>query len=187
MSRFFSSATAIAWLALILSAFQFAFSVPLLTQFYIRPDLLVTGPPLDLKKQFTAANGKEIISTITFAVSNEGNAAATKIEIGFIVKPADRVQVAPAISANIVEQKDPAFFKTVRIEVERLSPAEHFQVTVFPGPTDPSKDKGSRDFFAGLLFHPTFSFVRSAEGPGRYAAAEGKRESWTGSGKFERK
>jgi hypothetical protein len=72
-----SAATAIALLALAISAAQCAISFPLVAQYYIHPELVVTS--VSPRKE-----GK-LIHPASYAVSNDGNAAATGIEHG---KPA---------------------------------------------------------------------------------------------------
>lgn len=176
-----SAPTAIALLALIVSGLQLIFTAPILTQFYIRPDLTVTGSP--------RPGQKDKISVASYKVANDGNAAATKIEIGFLVDPTQRVALMPAIGANIVEQNQAGLIKFVRIEVERLSAGESFLVTIFP-PTA-SKESAKREkpdspFKAGWWLFPAFSFVRSAEGPGRYVPAEGEKDFWPGTEKARR-
>src|ERR1051325_8240232 len=166
-----STATAIAVLALLVSVTQCGLNVPLLTRYYFRPDLVVTGAS---PHRF----GEKAFPTENYSVSNDGNAAATKVEIGFIVLPDERVAVIPGISATVVEQKDPAIVKYVRVELERLAPRERFSVLILPGPNTKRDEMGNNDKSAKGGRFPAFSFVRAAEGPGRYVAAEGQPDFW---------
>ena len=177
-----SVTTVIAVLALLLGIVQLAFTVPVLTQYYIKPDLVVSGgarlgakgkAELGLKEAPAAA--KKALGLTSYLVVNEGNAAATKIEIGFLDAADSKVTVVPSISANIVQDSS-GWLKTVRVEVERLSAGETFTVHFSPGAS--RKPSPEAEFFRMNL--PTFSFVRSAEGPGRYIPAEGEKGYWSG-------
>src|SRR4051812_14548677 len=83
-----STATAMAALALLVSVTQCGLNVPLLTRYYFRADLVVTGTS-------PHSFGEKAFPTESYAVSNDGNAAATKVEIGFIVLPDERVIADP--------------------------------------------------------------------------------------------
>lgn len=160
-----SAATVIALLALVVSIVQFAVTAPMLTQFYVGPKLVVSGK---------SATPKDKILFGHFIVANDGNAPATKIELGFIVQLDQRLTIAPNFNANIFEQKDAIFFKNVRVEVERLAPKEKFVVMIFPGPANETLRSDVAEFFtnSGMTKFPVLSFVRSAEGPGKFVASE---------------
>jgi hypothetical protein len=157
--------------ALLLSAGQLFFAAPLLSRYYFRPDLVVTGSK--------SSGPKDKVLFAGFAVSNNGNAPATKVEVGFIVQENQRVTVMPNINANIVEDPS-AIVKHIRIEVERLSPGEHFNVTIFPGPSLQTLPAEVANVFAkgGMNMFPAFSFIRSAEGTGRFVASERHPLDW---------
>jgi hypothetical protein len=161
----FDSAITIALLALIISAAQFLLTVPILTNFYVSPKLLVKGNGSDPKADVLVGN---------YNVTNNGNAPATKIELGFVLQADQRISVIPNISANIVEEKSPSFIKNVRIEVERLNQGESFLVMVLPGPSLQKLNKGVAEFFqkSGVKEVPAFSFIRSAEGAGKFIPSE---------------
>jgi hypothetical protein len=61
-----------ATVALIISAIQAIFSFPLLTEFYFRPDLVVSGPPLRWSESFTHE-----IAWHTKSISGNGNTSTT--------------------------------------------------------------------------------------------------------------
>src|SRR5688572_15317332 len=166
-----STATVLALLALALSVGQLFFSAPLLTRYYFRPDIVVSGPGVDWKslKDFEQTI-KDRMALTNFDVSNLGNTAATKIEIGFVIAEYQKVTLRPAIAANITLEDD-GHVKTARVQVEHLSAGERFSVEVSPGSTPKKAElKGEGIKFGTLL--PMFSFVRSAEGPGRFLAVE---------------
>lgn len=175
-----SATTVIAVLALILGVVQLAFTVPVLTQFYIKPDVVVSpGARLGAKAKTELAlkeapsKVKKLLGLMSYTVANEGNAAATKIEVGFIADADTKLSVMPSISANVVQEKS-GFLRYVRVEVERLSPGEVFTVQ-FRREGKPSPEA---EFFRMNL--PALSFVRSAEGPGRYIPAEDEKSYWRG-------
>lgn len=180
-----SATTVIAVLALLLGVVQLAFTVPVLTQFYIKPDLVVSSSrpfgdksKVDPELKLNEPTKKKLALFTSYMVANEGNAAATKIEVGFIVAPRHAVSVRPSISANVI-QDESALIKHVRVEVAHLAPGEMFTVVIFP---DPAKQQSSAANFlekAGMTF-PSFAFARSAEGPGRYLPAEGEKGYWSG-------
>lgn len=153
--------TVLACLALAVSAA----GLPILTQFYFHPDLLVASAERtsDQKRMFAS-----------YRITNAGRAPATKIEIGFLVAPQQKLRLTPAIAANIVEEEH-GMWKFVRVEVERLSPRESFTVTISGAAGQIAKIEPP---FKGLSGLPSFSFVRSAEGPGRYAPAPGEKAYW---------
>lgn len=157
----FDAAITIALLALAVSSAQFLLTAPIVNNLFVGPKLVVRGKGSDLKADVLVG---------TFNVANEGNASATKIELGLSLQIDQRVSVMPNFGATIVEEKSPAFIKNVRIEVERLTPGENFFVMVLPGPSNQKLDPQIADFFAksGIKEVPTFSFLRSAEGIGRF-------------------
>jgi hypothetical protein len=153
-------------LALVVSISQFAVTAPLLTQFYVGPKLVING-------QSTSPKDKVLFGH--FIVANDGNAPATKIEIGFIVQLNQRITIAPNFNANIVEQKDANLFKNIRVEIERLAPKEKFVVMIFPGSSNETLRSDVAEFFtnSGMTKFPVLSFVRSAEGPGKFVSLDG--------------
>ena len=88
------------WLALASLGISL-FSLPVLQQHYFRPDLVVSGPPsflADSKVFFMIQEykGEPKSLAASYSVTNIGNAAATKIEIGFLVRrAAQRHDYAP--------------------------------------------------------------------------------------------
>lgn len=156
---------AIALVALVVSISQLAVTAPLLTQFYFRPDVVVSGSK--------SSGPKDKVLFAGFTVSNDGNTAATKVEIGFVVEENQRVTVSPRLNVKIVEDKGP-FVKHVRLEVDRLLPRESFNVVIFPGPSLQTLPPDVAETFikAGTNRFPAFSFARSAEGVGRFVPSD---------------
>jgi hypothetical protein len=161
----FDSAITIALLALIISAAQFLLTAPILTNFFVSPKLLVKGSGSDPKADVLVGN---------YIVTNDGNAPATKIELGFMLQADQTISVLPNLSTNIVEEKSPDLIKNVRIEVDRLSPGESFLVMVLPGPSLQKLNKELAEFFqkSDVKEVPAFSFIRSAEGAGKFIHSE---------------
>jgi hypothetical protein len=136
-------------------------TAPLIANLFVGPSLVVRGkgsPP------------EASVLTGTYIISNEGNAPATKIEMGLVLQIDQRLSVMPNIGSNVVEEKSPAFLKNVRVEIERLSPGESAYVMVFPGPSLEKLDSRLANYFpkSGVKEIPLFSFVRSNEGPGKF-------------------
>ena len=137
----------------------------MITQFYFHPDLVVAS---------SERTADKLQPFISYRVTNAGRAAATKIEIGFLLAAEQKIRLTPAIAANIVHEEQAAAARFVRVEVERLSARESFTVIISgPAPAYAKAESGFK-----LLGLPSFSFVRSAEGPGRYAPAPGEKSYW---------
>jgi hypothetical protein len=158
----FKVATTISVVALVFSIVQFALTAPIVTSYYLVPKLVVTGKGSDPKAKVLFGH---------FSVTNEGRAAATKIEIGMTIQIDQRVTIMPNIRTSVVEEPNPHFFKNIRIEIERLLPKEHVEIMVFPGPSLQQLRPDIADFFksGGMREIPLVSFIRSAEGVGQIA------------------
>lgn len=104
-----------------------------------------------------------------YLVTNEGNAPATKIEVGIGLQIDQRLIFLPNLVTNTVEEKNPALVKNIRIEIERLLPGEHMLIIALPGKDGNRLDPGLADFMVktGIKEFPSISYVRSAEGVGK--------------------
>src|SRR4051812_44214586 len=85
-----AATTIIAVVSLLLSAGQAFISAPLLRQYYFHPDLVVTGAK--------GSGPKDKVLLAGFMVSNNGNAPATKVEVGFVAEEHQQVSVTPQIA-----------------------------------------------------------------------------------------
>lgn len=161
----FDAAITIALLALVISIGQFLLTAPIVNGLFVGPKLVVRGKGSDPKAEVLVGS---------FNVANEGNSPATKIELGLVLQVDQRVNVMPNFGATIIEEKSPAFVKNIRIEVERLTPGENFFVMVLPGPSNQKLDAQVANFMvkSGIKEIPGFSFLRSAEGIGKFAPPE---------------
>ena len=155
----FDSAVTIALFALMVSVAQFVVTAPLLTNFYVRPKLTVTGIGSDPRAD--VLHGE-------FYVKNEGNAPATKVEIGIGIQVNQRLVLIPHI-ATVVEQENPVLVKNVRIEIERLLPGEFLAILVIPGLANEKLHNPLAEHLVklGMKEFPSVTFVRSSEGGGK--------------------
>jgi len=150
----------IAVLALVVSAIQLVVTAPMLSELFVSPSLVAVGSGSDPKAQQL---------TGTYIVRNEGNAPATKVEIGMGLQTDQRLMFLPNLVTNVVEEKGAVLVKNVRIEIERLLPDEQMVIIVIPGKDGNRLGTGLADFMVqgGITDFPTISYLRSAEGRGK--------------------
>jgi hypothetical protein len=153
-------AVTISLFSLLVSLSQCVTTVPLIVDFYIRPNLVVIG------------HKGEDGAIAMFKIRNDGNKSATKIEFGFLVPPGYRENIIPNVDNKIVRDVNQNIIQNIRVEFDRISPGEKMGVVLQFWPEhDEDKDKllEVRHALEAAGAHlPAFSFVRSAEGEGQF-------------------
>lgn len=163
MSKFkwpFDGAITIATLALILSVAQFLLTTPIFVNFYLYPDLKISGSGSPLDSETLVG---------TFVLRNEGRAPAKKVEVGFVLQENQRISIMPKIKSEVVITDDsPVLVKNVRLDIPRLNPGEEVVVIIMPGPNGEVLNKELVGFMkmSGIQEIPFVSFIRSEHGHG---------------------
>ena len=155
----FDSATTLSIIAIVLTVIQLFLSAPLLTQFYLTPDLVVTGSGSTLDAQNLHG---------VFEVKNMGRAAANNVQIGLQLEEHQTISIIPNINAKIVQEEIKFFMKDVRIEIPKLMPKERIDILINSGPNgerfQPNVAKSLMT--VGYTEIPLISFIKSDEGFG---------------------
>ncbi|WPC74947.1 hypothetical protein [Vibrio porteresiae] len=163
MSKFkwpFDSAITIAIFALILSAAQFLLTTPIFVNFYLHPDLKISGSG-------SALDSETLVGT--FVLRNGGRAPAKNIEVGFVLQENQRILIMPKIKSEIVVTDDsPVLVKNVRLDIPRLNSGEEVVVLIMPSSNGERLNKELVGFMksSGIKEIPFVSFVRSEHGNG---------------------
>ena len=168
----FDTATTLSIIAIVLTLIQLVLSTPVLTEFYLTPDLVITGGG-------EKPDAKVLMGV--FEVENRGRASAKNVQIGFMMEEHQRLSIVPNINAKIVQQDEPIFFtKNVRIEIPKLTPKEKVRVMIYPGSGLEQLRSDLAKFFmeAGLKEFPAVSFIKSDEGDGKNLTANGNIKSF---------
>ncbi|WP_153008552.1 hypothetical protein [Pseudomonas parafulva] len=153
-----NSSLVIAWLALGVSFVQLLASAPLLTDFYNKPKLIVSG---------SGSGVRDSMSVGSYILRNEGRSAATNVEIGFNIRIGDRVRVMPALAHKLVTDKEPVITDHARLEFARILPGEVVMIMVIGNGKSPIPDDIAKFFEdSGLKNIPSVSYLRSDQGSG---------------------
>ena len=156
----------ISLIALIISFIQLFFSIPLFSNYYLKPELYLYGGGSDITQDLLIGH---------FAVFNAGNLKAQNVEVGLLIPANYQVILMPKINSRIIrEEIEPDSFielENIRIEIDSLLPRELISVAIYP---DEAKSiKTINDFIVVALRRarikkiPSTVFIRSAEGTGK--------------------
>jgi hypothetical protein len=160
----FDTATTLSIIAIAVSVLQFLLTTPVLTQFYMTPELIVTGGG-------SSPDGQTL--TGFFQLTNEGRALANNVQIAFTLQEHQRISVMPNVNATIVPDEKPAVIKNVRVEIPKVLSKEQIMIWVWPGPNGerlhPELAKAFME--GGVREIPMVSFVKSDEGFGKNLTA----------------
>ncbi|MGE8169082.1 hypothetical protein ACQKO7_12860 [Pseudomonas putida] len=149
----------IAWLALCISFVQLLASAPLLTDFYNKPKLIISG---------SGSGVHEPISDGSYVLRNDGRSVATNVEVGFNIRIGDRVRVMPALAHKLVTDKDPVITDHARLEFGRILPGEAVMIIVIGSGESPIPEKFAKFFDdSGVKNIPSVSYLRSDQGGGQ--------------------
>lgn len=149
----------IAWLALGISFIQLLVSAPLLTDFYNKPKLILSG---------SGSSVHDPISAGSYVLRNEGRSIATNVEVGFNIRIGDRVRVMPALAHKLVTDKDPVMTDHARLEFGRILPGEAVMIIVMGNGESPIPEKFAKFFDdSGIKNIPSVSYLRSDQGGGQ--------------------
>lgn len=156
----FDVATTLSIIAIVLSGVQFILTTPVLTEFYLAPELVVTGSGSSTDAK--AMGG-------VFRLTNEGRAAANNVQLGLTLEEHQRISIMPNINAKIVPEEKSIFIKNVRIEIPKLTPKETVMIIVVSGHNGEQLRPDVAKFFveSGVREIPMVSFIKSDEGFGK--------------------
>ncbi|ETJ84970.1 TPA: hypothetical protein ACPVXQ_004618 [Vibrio parahaemolyticus] len=135
-------------------------NTPILMNFYFEPDLIVRGG---------GSNPTSEVLVGTFEISNEGRAVAKNVEIGITVQKDQRVSLLPKIDAEIIEEKEPHFVKSVRIKISNLAAGEHIILLALPGASNKALHPEVAQFMveSGAMEIPFINYIKSDSGLGK--------------------
>ena len=165
----FDTATTLSIIAIAVSVLQFLLTTPVLTQFYMTPELIVTGGGSSPDAQTLAGS---------FRLTSEGRALANNVQIALTLQEHQRIQVMPNVNATIVHDEKAAVIKNVRVEIPKVLSKEQIMIIIWPGPNLERLRPGLAKAFMelGVREIPMVSFVKSDEGFGKNLTAGVERQ-----------
>jgi hypothetical protein len=156
--NFMKSPITVAWFAVLISFSQLILSVPLLTNFYSGPKMLVEG---------ASSSVYDPMSIATYTLSNNGKSVATNVEIGFTTRIGDRILVMPDIAHTVTTDKAPLVVDHARLEFPRILPSEDV-VIIVSGSREAKLAPEFLHLFQNTKFKnlPSLGYLRSDQGSG---------------------